>query len=69
MMKLLKRSGCLFSERRGNVKEQTTLVEGQGIFLRTRVRLSSSPLKLNKSNSVYDIIVYRNMFCLVYRRK
>lgn len=26
-------------------------------------------LKLNKSNSVYDIIVYRNMFCLVYRRK
>ena len=26
-------------------------------------------LKLNKSNSVYDIIVYGNMFCLVYRRK
>ena len=28
-----------------------------------------APLKLNKSNSVYDIIIYRNMFCLVYRRK
>ncbi len=34
-----------------------------------RVRFRPTPLKLNKSNSVYDIIVYRNMFCLVYRRK
>jgi len=48
---------------------QTMIVEGQGMGFWTRVRLPSSPLKLNKSNSVYDIIVYRNMFCLVYRRK
>ena len=26
-------------------------------------------LKLNKANSVYDIIENENMFCLVYRRK
>lgn len=26
-------------------------------------------LKLSKSNSVYDIIIHRNMFCLVYQRK
>ena len=30
---------------------------------------SSAPLKLNKSNSPFDIIVYRNIFCLVYRWK
>lgn len=30
-MKLLKRSGCYSSDRRGNVKGMTTLVEGQGL--------------------------------------
>lgn len=30
---------------------------------------ASALLKLNKPNVVYDIIVYRNMFCLAYRRK
>ena len=37
-MKLLKPSGCLFSGGGGNEKELTTLVEGQGIGFRTRVR-------------------------------
>ena len=31
--------------------------------------LQSAPLKLNTLISVYAIIVYRNMFCLVYQRK
>ncbi len=30
---------------------------------------TSATLKLSKSNSVYDIIIHRNMFCLVYQRK
>ena len=42
-MKLLKPSGCLFPGGGGNVKEKTTLVEGQGIGFRTGVRLPSSP--------------------------
>lgn len=44
MMKLPKPQECLLSCGRGNVKQQTTLVEGQGIVLRTRVRLPSGPL-------------------------
>ena len=43
-MKLLKLLGCLSSNSGGNVKRQTTLVEGQGISFRTGVRLPSSPL-------------------------
>ena len=43
-MKLLKPSGCSFPGGGGNVKKLTTLVEGQGIGFRTRVRLPSSPL-------------------------
>ena len=42
-MKLLKPSGCLFPGGGGNVKKLTTLVEGQGIGFRTRVRLPSGP--------------------------
>ena len=42
-MKLPKVIGCLFLIIGGNLQEQTTLVEGQGIGLWTRVRLPSSP--------------------------
>lgn len=31
--------------------------------------VARAPLRLNMSNSVCDIIVYRNTFCLVYRKK
>ena len=44
-MKLLKPEGCLLSSGGGNEKEQTMIVEGQGIGFRTRVRLPSGPLK------------------------
>jgi len=42
-MKLLKPSGCLSPGGGGNVKGETTLVEGQGIGFWTRVRFPSSP--------------------------
>ena len=53
----------------GNVKELTMIVEVHGTGFWTRVRFPPGPLRLNMSNSVCDIIVYRNTFCLVYRRK
>lgn len=43
-MKLLKHKTCLWVLCGGNVKIQTTLVEGPGIGFWTRVRLPSSPL-------------------------
>ena len=46
-MKLLKHKTCLWVLCGGNVKIQTTLVEGPGIGFWTRVRLPSSPLKNN----------------------
>ena len=55
-MKLLKPLGCPFSDGGGNVKELTTLVEGQGIGFRTGVRLPSSPfLKEIGGNSIPTI--------------
>ena len=47
MMKLLKQLRCSYRNCRGNVKLWTTLVEGQGIGFWTRVRLPSSPLRVN----------------------
>ena len=44
-MKLPKPSGRSPPDGRGNVKWLTTLVEGQGIILRTWVRPPSSPLQ------------------------
>ncbi len=43
-MKLLKSKGCCFPFGRGNVKEATMIVEGQGMGFWTRVRLPSIPL-------------------------
>ena len=45
MMKLLKSAGCLLPADGGNVKEQTMIVEEQGIGFRTGVRFPSGPLK------------------------
>ena len=42
-MKLLKPAGCLFPSGRGNVKELTMIVEGQGSGFRTRVQIPSGP--------------------------
>ncbi len=47
MMKLLKPSECLFSGGRGNDKEQTMIVEEQGIGFWTRVQIPSAPLWKN----------------------
>ena len=44
-MKLLKSAGCLLPADGGNVKEQTMIVEEQGIGFRTGVRFPSAPLK------------------------
>ena len=52
-MKLLKPSGRLFPDGGGNVKQQTTLVEGQGTGFWTRVRLPSSPLERMRENMVF----------------
>ena len=57
-MKLLKPSGCPFSDGGGNVKELTTLVEGQGIGFRTGVRLPSSPLKTPVKSRVCGLACY-----------
>ena len=64
-MKLLKPQGCLFPGGRGNVKEQTTLVEGQGIGFWTRVRLPSGPLqrKCLKSWKIVDFPKVSGYFC------
>lgn len=45
-MKLLKSAGCLLPADGGNVKEQTMIVEEQGIDFRTGVRFPSGPLFL-----------------------
>lgn len=42
------------------------IVEEQGIGFWTRVQIPSTPLKHDNTNSLYDIVVYKNMFCLVY---
>ena len=70
-MKLLKPSGCLFSDGGGNVKELTTLVEGQGIGFRTRVRLPSSPLDAVETNCrpTAKIAVFRNVFSVIVPTK
>ena len=47
-MKLLKHKSCLWELCGGNVKIQTTLVEGPGIGFWTRVRLPSDPLNLKE---------------------
>ena len=47
-MKLLNVPGCLFPGTGGNVKEQTMIVEEQGIGFRTGVRLPSGPPGLVK---------------------
>ena len=44
-MKLLNVPGCLFPGTGGNVKEQTMIVEEQGIGFRTGVRFPSGPRK------------------------
>ena len=41
------------------------IVEGQGIGFWTRVRLPSSPLDYVKSNPMFDIVIYKNIFALV----
>lgn len=70
-MKLLKRPECYSSGRRGNVKGITKLVEGQGIFLRTRVRLSSSPLNAVETNCrpTAQLAVFRNVFSIIVPTK
>ena len=58
-MKLLNVPGCLFPGTGGNVKEQTMIVEEQGIGFRTGVRFPSAPLFKNRVNagkaSVYAV--------------
>ena len=46
-MKLLKPSGCLLPGGGGNDKEQTMIVEEQGIGFWTRVQIPSAPLLKN----------------------
>ena len=48
-MKLLKSAGCLLPADGGNVKEQTMIVEEQGIGFRTGVRFPSAPFKMRLS--------------------
>ena len=57
----------MFSDGGGNVKESTTLVEGQGIGFRTRVRLPSSPLDAVETNCrpTAKIEVFRNVFSII----
>lgn len=54
IMKLLKPSGRLFPDGGGNVKQQTTLVEGQGTGFWTWVRFPSSPLERMAENMVFS---------------
>ncbi len=57
-MKLLKPSGCLLSDGGGNVKEQTMIVEEQGIGFRTGVRFPSGPLKEHWRTSALSFSVH-----------
>ena len=50
-MKLLKPSECLFPGGGGNVKQETMIVEEQGIDFRTGVRFPSAPLFKNRVNA------------------
>ena len=52
-MKLLKTSGCLFPDAGGNVKEQTMIVEEQGIGFRTGVRFPSGPRMKYPADALY----------------
>ena len=47
-MKLPNPEACLLASGRGNVKQQTTLVEEQRIGFRTGVRFPSSPSRIRK---------------------
>ena len=49
-MKLLNPKGCLLSLGGGNNKKQTTLVEGEWMGFRTRVRLPPGPAKGTDTN-------------------
>ena len=70
MMKLPDRIDCPFSVRRGNRPEQdrpkkrTMIVEVQGLGFWTRVRLPSTPLRSERSNTAWlrSIAVYENEF-------
>ena len=62
-MKLPKVIGCLFLIIGGNLQEQTTLVEGQGIVFRTWVRLPSSPLK-----GMFGITMFRAFFFITIKK-
>lgn len=57
-MKLLKSAGCLLPADGGNVKEQTMIVEEQGIGFRTGVRFPSAPLiKTNPSAISFKLML------------
>ena len=56
-MKLLKPPECLFPGGRGNVNEQTMIVEVHGIGFRTRVQLPSTP---------YKELVFTGSFCVLW---
>ena len=58
-MKLPKPPGCLLPDGRGNLKKQTTLVEGRGIGFRTRVRLPSGPLEKKRETEVISLSFFR----------
>lgn len=66
---------CIFSKTlfvlsRGNTpKVRGILMKHTGTWEQSLPFNASATLKLSKSNSVYDIIIHRNMFCLVYQRK
>ena len=61
--------GPLFVVRRDPTKLGGFLITQADAGERSSPFNASAPLKLNKSNSPFDIIVYRNIFCLVYRWK
>ena len=54
-MKLLNVPGCLFPGTGGNVKEQTMIVEEQGIGFRTGVRFPSGPPNSANPNSFFFV--------------
>lgn len=67
-MKLLKSSGCLFSDDGGNVKEQTMIVEEQGIGFRTGVRLPSAPLDDAKTNTKHhNLFIIKKSIAVIVR--
>ena len=68
-MKLPKPEGRQPPSGKGKQNRLTMIVEVRWICLWTRVRLPSAPLDCIKTNPVYEIIIYRNVFCLVYRKK